>query len=430
MQPLLGIVIPTLDEAAHLPHLLDDLAALSVPHRIVVADGGSTDSTVNLAESRGLTVIGTTAGRARQMNAGAAGCHTPWLLFLHADSRVSKEAAVALASWLESTPPTNSSAHFAFGLRGDGGWWRVLERGQRARQRWFGLVYGDQGLLVHRTMFDAVGGFPLQPVFEDLAMVAALRRHGPVRELSAVLETSPRRYESEGKLRGWLRNVTLTALYLVGVSPDRLATWYRARGGSGRDRILLVFAKAPIPGRVKTRVAEELGHERAAEVYRELGRLVTDQVRRGPYRTIVCYDPPGDRAVVSDWLGRENVEYWPQEPGGLGARLVSAFEAAFRNASQVCVIGTDAPDVDEEVVRGAFDGLDHADVVMGPAEDGGYYLLALARPTPELFDDMPWSTSSVAHLTRQRAALLGLTLAELPSLADVDYADDVPEALR
>ncbi len=429
-RPELGIVIPTLNEASFLPALLEDLRALPWPHRTVLADGGSTDTTAPLARARGIRVVDAPRGRARQMNAGATALDAPWLLFIHADSRLPAEAGAALAAFLDSGPPPDLGAHFAFKLDGRGLGWRLLEVGQRVRQRVLGLVYGDQGLVVSRAAFEAVGGFPDVPVLEDVAMVERLRDGGRLVELPAAIHTSPRRYRREGPLRAWLRNATLIGRYLTGTPPERLADWYEPSTPDRADRVLLVFAKAPVPGRVKTRMAAELGAPEAARIYRRLGRLTADKVRGGPYRTVVCYDPPGEQDLVAGWLGREALEFWPQVEGGLGARLTSAFDTAFRSASRVCVIGTDAPDVNAELVLAAFDALDSSDVVMGPAEDGGYYLLGLRAHRPELFADVPWSTSRVAEHTERLAAAAGLDVAKLPVLADVDYARDVPDSVR
>ncbi len=428
--PELGVVIPTLDEASFLPGLLDDLELLSWPHRTVLADGGSTDTTAELARARGIPVLDAPRGRARQMNAGAAALDTPWLLFLHADSRMSPEARKALADWLGSGPAADSAAHFAFKLDAGGLLWRLLEVGQRVRQRTLGLVYGDQGLVISREAFEAAGAYPDVPVLEDVALVRTVRSRGRLVGLPAALHTSARRYRREGPLRAWLRNAVLIGRYLAGTPPEQLAASYSPSASDRGDRLLLVFAKAPIPGRVKTRMAEELGPEEAARIYRRLGRLIADNVREGSYRTVVCYDPPGEQELVAGWLGPRSLEFWPQVEGGLGDRLVSAFATAFRSASRVCVIGTDAPDVDADLVHAAFDALETSDVVMGPATDGGYYLLGLSAARPELFADVPWSTSAVAEHTERLVAAAGLRLEKLPVLADVDFARDIPESLR
>jgi rSAM/selenodomain-associated transferase 2/rSAM/selenodomain-associated transferase 1 len=420
--PLLGIVIPTLNEEDALPLLLSDLAQLRVPHRIAVVDGGSRDSTQAVARKAGALVLEGPRGRATQMNRGAQLLDTPWLLFLHADSRFPGEAREALEEWLAQAS-MDQAGHFGFALEGRHWFWRFIELGQGIRERFSGLVYGDQGLVLSRRLFSRVGGYPDLPTMEDVEMVRRLRRSAQLRRIPAFLPTSPRRYEEEGRWRGWLRNVVLISLYKLGVPPGKLASFYAARP-SIPSRALLVFAKAPVPGQVKTRLAAETGREEAASIYEWLGRKVLDQVRRGPYRTVVFFDPPEARESVEGWLGADDLEFVPQTHGDLGARLDAAFGWAFGETDQVVVVGTDAPDVDSDLVMEAFRSLETADLILGPATDGGYYLLGLKNRAPGLFDAIPWSTASVLAETRARAQSLGLSEALLPTLSDVDTLQD------
>lgn len=422
--PLLGIVIPTLNEGHHLPLLLADVGGLRVPHVVVVADGGSTDGTPALAARAGLTVVHGPPGRARQMNAGAAVLDTPWLLFLHADSRLPPGSAGVLERWLASAP-AGSAAHFRFQLEGRGVRLRLLEMGQRVRERLTGLTYGDQGLVVDTQRFRSLEGFPDLPLFEDVAMIRRLRGTGHLHSLEAPLPTSPRRYQRGGLVRGITRNATLLSLFLAGVSPERLAAWYRPEPPPPPPGTLLVFARAPVAGRVKTRLAAGIGEERALEIYWILGRRVVDQVRNGPWRTVICHDPPDSAASMVDWLGRENIEFAPQSPGDLGERMEHALGEALASGGRACVIGTDAPGVDASVVEDAFRALDHADVVFGPALDGGYYLVALSSPTPALFRGIPWGTGQVLSRSLDRARAAGLRPHLLHPLQDIDTLADL-----
>ena len=460
--PALAAVVPTLDEARRLPGLLADLGHLRIPWELVVCDGGSTDGTVDLARQSGARVLTAPPGRASQLMAGARATAAPWLLFLHADSRVPTDAVGALEDFLASAGE-DEVAYFQFALEGNGRFWRFLERGQRLRERALGLVYGDQGLVVSRAAFDAVGGYPSWPIMEDVGILERLRKVSRIRRLPACMVTSPRRYEAEGRWFGWLRNASLIALYRLGVPPARLARWYprdgrperdrqspsgdrpasdteprldgrvpplpEDRGGVEERRALIVFAKAPRPGRVKTRLAADLGAQEAARVYRRLGRRVLDAVREGPYRTLVYYDPPDAEAEMRDWLGGESLEFRPQTEGDLGERMVRAFEEALRDADRACIMGTDVPALRAALVVQALERLESADVVLGPAEDGGYYLMALSRPHPEIFRDVPWSTADVLGATLERTRRAGLRESLLPVLKDVDTAADLPAYL-
>ena len=111
--------------------------------------------------------------------------------------------------------------------------------------------------------------------------------------------------------------------------------------------------------------------------------------------------------------------------GDLGRRLTAAFQEAFREGTHVVVVGTDAPGVRRSVVEDAFQRLEQGDLVLGPATDGGYYLLGLSRPAPELFQDIPWSTDGVLEATRSKGRALGLREETLGILPDIDTLEDL-----
>jgi rSAM/selenodomain-associated transferase 1 len=189
---------------------------------------------------------------------------------------------------------------------------------------------------------------------------------------------------------------------------------------------LLIFAKAPRPGAVKTRLAAVLGDRTAAELYRVIAE---EEIRRtapraGEYGRTLFFAPEDAREEIQRWLPGEDLV--PQRGPDLGARMAQAFAAAFTaGARRVAIIGTDVPAVGRDLVVEALRALDAHDVVLGPTLDGGYYLIALDRPRPDLFASIPWSTSSVLPATVERASLLGLSVRLLAPLRDIDVLDDV-----
>lgn len=220
-----GIVIPTLNEASNLPGLAEDLAALGIDKEIVVADGGSSDETVAIARSLGLCVVDTESGRGAQMNAGARQLAVDWLCFLHADVRLGKPALADLERTIAD--PDAVAAVWRLEIDAPGYWFRVIEFGAALRGRFLGLAYGDQGLLIRSTLFRSIGGFRETPIMEDVAMVREIRRTGTLRTLPSAIKTSPRRWLREGPVKTWIRNAALVSAYRAGVSPERLARWYR-----------------------------------------------------------------------------------------------------------------------------------------------------------------------------------------------------------
>ncbi len=221
----LSVVIPTLNEAEALPALLADLRHLGgLLLEVVVADADSTDQTREIARARGARVVEAPRGRARQLNAGAAAALGDWLLFLHADSRVGSDAVAVIREVLTEDVPL-AAAVFRFSIDLPPASRRFIERGQAIRESWFGLAYGDQGLLCRRDCFDAVGGYPDLPLMEDVVIISRLQHRFSVSRLPAPILTSGRRYMTHGVLRTWLTHSFLIALFAFGCSPARLSRW-------------------------------------------------------------------------------------------------------------------------------------------------------------------------------------------------------------
>ncbi len=191
---------------------------------------------------------------------------------------------------------------------------------------------------------------------------------------------------------------------------------------------LLVFAREPVLGRVKTRLAAGIGPEAALAVYRELLALTAAAVAaaRVPATVWLAEDPAEgnpDRPRP-EWPGLP----WRVQPAAdsLGTRMAQAFGAAFgAGAGRVVIIGTDCPGLSAALLRQAFDQLLSHELVVGPADDGGYYLLGMNQLRPELFANKDWSTATVLPDTLADAARLGLRVARLPTLHDVDSAQDL-----
>lgn len=186
---------------------------------------------------------------------------------------------------------------------------------------------------------------------------------------------------------------------------------------------ILIFLKAPVQGRVKTRLAVGIGEEAALRAYR---RLVERQMAALPegWPVEVHYAPAGAETMMRDWLGNRP-RYVAQPEGDLGHRLRSATEGAFAGGAEaVCLIGGDCPKLGVEHFEQAAATLEEVDAVMGPTIDGGYYLLAMRGPHLALLDHNVWSTPTVAQMSQVIALREDLNLRELEMLRDVDTAAD------
>jgi len=156
-----------------------------------------------------------------------------------------------------------------------------------------------------------------------------------------------------------------------------------------------------------------------------MGRTVIDQLRGVNARVTVCYDPPDAADEIRAWLGDSPTHYWPQRHGDLGQRLAHACDRAFESADRVVAIGTDAPAVDAATISRSLSALASAAVGLGPATDGGYYLLGLRAPIPSLVQGIPWSTATVLREPERRACLAGARVTYLEVESDVDTIDDL-----
>lgn len=188
---------------------------------------------------------------------------------------------------------------------------------------------------------------------------------------------------------------------------------------------VLLFARLPERGRVKTRLARTVGDDVAVEFYAACVEHVLAQVHGLRARRFVFVADPGDVPAMRRWVGRD-FEVLPQRGADLGARMKSAFEDVFGvGVRRAVVTATDTPELTADIVRQGLHALDAAPVVLGPSDDGGYYLLGMQSVHDWLFDDMPWSTPDVLDQTRRRIAGAGLAHRELARLPDIDTEADL-----
>lgn len=187
-----------------------------------------------------------------------------------------------------------------------------------------------------------------------------------------------------------------------------------------------IFVQAPIAGRVKRRLAADVGPSTAAEVAWQLGRRAVGAVLGPGYRTVVWYAPASEAAFVKEWLGDlGRCELRPQGGGTHGQRLADAFARLFREgAERVVLLRTEAPGVTRRTVLEAFAALAAADVVLGPTQGGRYYLLGTRGPQPRLLAGVAWPAEGAVAQLRARAGALGLTLRVLRPLREVITARD------
>jgi hypothetical protein len=191
---------------------------------------------------------------------------------------------------------------------------------------------------------------------------------------------------------------------------------------------LIVFTRYPQPGKTKTRMISLLGNEGAAMLQRQMTEYTLKIIRKIPNFSNISaaiYFAGDDKQLMQNWLGSDLI-YQPQIEGDLGQRMQTAFQESFlTGTTKAIAIGTDCPEINTTIFSKAFKALERYDLVLGPAVDGGYYLIGLNRLIPELFIGINWGTSEVFAQTKKIAQHLKLNVYYLPILNDVDRPEDI-----
>lgn len=423
----LAIVVPVLNEAAQVAQLLQALAPLRTRGvLVVVVDGGSNDGTVACAQVAGADrVLQAPRGRASQMNAGAC-VAARWgaqaLLFLHADTQLPPQADALVQRALEG-----GAVWGRFDVHIEGRhvllpWVAAL---MNRRSRLTGIATGDQAMFVRRRWFEAVGGFAALPLMEDIDLSRRLLALGAPACLAERVSTSGRRWDQHGFWRTVILMWWLRAVHWArgGAHTPAQRYGYQPRARAG----LAVLAKAPVSGLAKTRLIPRLGAAGAARVQRAFTVQTLIAARTASTGPITLWCAPDTSHRFFKMLSRRHgVRCAPQPVGDIGQRMVAAMHQHFadQRTLPLLIVGTDCPVRSSEHLQHAADALQQHDVVLIPAEDGGYVLIGLRRPVPGVFEGIAWSTPQVMEQTRQRLRALGVLWCELPALWDVDEPAD------
>ncbi len=420
--PFVSIVIPVLNDTEALSRLLF-LLPRDPDVEIVVVSGAAPDQTLAavIDEYSDVTLLSCPAGRGRQMNAGARSARGRWLVFLHADTHLAE-------GWLDAirradSEPAIVGGSFQFRLDADAWQARVIECTVRWRVRRRDLAYGDQALFVRRDAFQAIGGYREWPLMEDVDLIRRLRQVGRLYHSGLPAVTSARRWERDGWWRRSGQNVLLQALYFAGAPPAWLAKRYEPQANRPLTRdALVMMARAPSGTRGKTRLMRDVPGDHV-ELRRALLLDTFETLTRIRRADLFVAFEPADARAEFESLIRGAAGLLPQRGDTLGERMHSVFAHLFdRGYSNVVMIGSDVPTLPPLYVEQAFACLRdrRRAAVIGPASDGGYYLIGLSRPSPELFASIPWSTPEVLSATLRTAEKLRLSVALTAEWYDVD----------
>lgn len=419
-----SVILPAINEEKGIASCIESVRRAIPGVEIIVADGGSTDATRPEASRMGARVVVSTKGRGIQCNAGAKAARGNILIFLHADTILPDDAYFQLERYFLN--PTCDAALFRMKFDHPSRWFTLYS--------WFThfdsvfTSFGDQCIIVRRTLFEEAGGFPDWVLFEDLEFLRRARRlKKKIRKLPSYVTTSARRFVGNGIVRQQFYNIYFTAQFMFNVPVEDIAKQYDGLRRRRMRNALIIFARYPEPGKVKTRLAATIGNEQAAALYKEWAEKIffeSKQAKNVSHRYLF-YADPGDYKKVYAWSD-DGFLLQAQNGTELGDRIKAAFRKTFDDKMhKAIIIGTDAPDLTGDMIDNAIRRLDTHDIVIGPADDGGYYLLGMNRYYPDVFEDIPWSTGEVFDATVRKIKRNGLRHYELPVLSDIDTIEDL-----
>ncbi len=446
MKMRLRIVIPVLNEAGQAAGEGDKfrktLNALQ-PLReqgaeLIVVDGGSTDKTWALARALADQVLLAPRGRAAQMNGGArhesrahatndarSGGPTEVLLFLHSDTRLPAKAHALINAALNA-----GAAWGRFDVQFDDNHplLRMVAMMMNLRSRLSSIATGDQALFMTCAMFEQVGGFTDLPLMEDIDLCSRLKQVAAPACLRQRVTTSARRWQQHGIWRTIFLMWRIRLAYFLGADPNVLARRYGYTSRAPQTgAAVAIMAKAPVAGLSKTRLIPALGAPGAARAQRKFTLNTLHVARQADLGNITLHCAPDVQHRFFRALRRIcGTTCQTQPQGDLGHRMQTAFEQHFANnpSQPLLLIGTDCPVLAPGHLQQSAHALLEHDVVLIPAEDGGYVLIGMRRLVPLAFQNIAWSTSEVMAQTRNQLKRATVTWQELPQLWDVDEPAD------
>ena len=225
--PALSIIIPTLNEAIHLPLLLSDLNAWPYEIDLIIIDGGSTDLTLSIANIHGVNIIQSLQkNRGYQMNIGASKAKGNWFLFLHADSRLDLSWVKSLLKIINNKASEDFAWYFEFKIKNSNFEFRILELAVKLRSYFLQRPYGDQGLLIHKNLYNLSGGFSKLKIMEDLEFIKRITQTNKVRSIRDNIYTDDIKWRDSNIIERAIKNAKLRRKWRNGYDIDRLSKEY------------------------------------------------------------------------------------------------------------------------------------------------------------------------------------------------------------
>lgn len=416
-----SVIIPTLNEEYFLARNLEQLISSKRNLEIIVSDGGSKDSTLEIAKKFKCKIVQSKAGRGTQLNAGAAVASGDILIFLHADTFLPSDAIELIEKTFSDTQV--SIARFKLGFDFTSKCLEFYKSFTKYNSQF--TRFGDSAIIVRKDFFKELGGFSDRETFEDVDFFSRAAKYSKIYLIDDFVISSARRFILDGEIKRQLLNILLFTAYLLNFNQKFLSKMYSVPKKK-RNNSLIIFLRYPENGNVKTRLAKTTSYDFATSFYKTCAERIINEVKEiKSINRFAFYSNKDEKTKVEKWLGSK-LFFSPQEGKSLGERMQNAFAKVFSSgAKKVVIVGTDVPDLSAEIIREAFNKLDESDVVIGPSKDGGYYLLGMKKLHNQLFEDIEFSTAEVYSETVSRLKNFNLTYHILPELQDIDTEEDL-----
>jgi len=417
-----SVIIPTLNEEAFIARCIES-AQNNIPGaEIIIADGRSADSTIEICKSYKVKIVSSSKGRGIQLNDGAKAASGDVLIFLHADTLLPDNAHNLIVNFFISAE--NKICRFLLGFDFNH---KLLDLYTKfSKYDTLFTRFGDSAIIVRKDFFNQLNGFNNTETFEDVDFLKRAAKISKVKILNDAVISSSRRFIQNGIIKQQLFNIFLFIGYLLNVKIYILSKMYNKKTSKSKTDSIIIFMRYPRSGQVKTRLAKTTSSEFATIFYKSCAENIVNITKRiSSVNRFAFFSNDNERKEIKSWLGGK-LFYAHQEGDDLGSRMKNAFEKVFNTGSQkVIILGTDIPDLSKELICRAFNNLDKHDVVIGPSKDGGYYLLGINKLHSKLFEDIKYSTSSVLFETLERVKDLNLSCQLLPVLPDIDTEEDL-----
>jgi len=418
-----SVIIPTLNEEKHIASCIFNINRCLPNAEIIVSDGGSKDKTLKIATDNGALILSSLKSRGNQLNVGAERAMGEFLIFLHADTVLPEKSDLLI----DKTFTDEKVQVATFKMNFDIDNWILNFYSWFTKFDSIFTRFGDCGIVVRKNYFERGNLFPEWKLFEDVHFLRTARKEVDVFTIPGFVTTSARRFLQNGFVKTQIRNFVYIIQYLMNKKPEYLYSKYNKMKNFNKKAVI-VFAKFPEKGKVKTRLASTLGDRFAKDFYKVCAEHTFNEILKtnnNNTRHFLFYSDENDRKKIKKWT-QSKFLLFHQQGEDLGKKMLNAFQSVFKNdVSKTIIIGTDLPDISSDIIEKSFNLLDDCDVVIGPATDGGYYLLGMKKIYEKLFLNLPWSTDKLFEQTLKIINELNLNLSILPELSDIDTENDL-----